>query len=199
MKQFLLMLSMLLFCGLGVLSQSIAAENKAAKASSTVTSSNSTGRFTTGPVIRDFGKHAKVQVDQAFDPNTEFKVAFDVSKVSGEQKLNRHFVSLARFLNMLVANGAKQENIHLALVVHGSAGNDLLNPVAYKKRFAGKNPNHPLIADLLENNVEVYLCGQSAAFHEVSNSDLIEGVQMSLSAMTAHALLDQRGYSLNPF
>ncbi|MEP4891174.1 MAG: DsrE family protein [Aliiglaciecola sp.] len=192
MKQFIVMLGICLCCGLGAF-DSVAAQKGA------TTANKETGKFTTGPVIEGFGKHAKVQIDQTFDPNTEFKVAFDVSKTSGEKTLNRHFDSLARFLNMLVANGAKQENIHLALVVHGSAGSDLLNPAAYKKRFNAENPNNPLIAELLKNNVEVYLCGQSAAFRDVSNDELIEGVQMSLSAMTAHSLLNQRGYSVNPF
>lgn len=186
------MLGICLCCGLGAF-ESDAAQKGTSGANKEI------GKFTTGPVIQDFGKHAKVQIDQTFDANTEFKVAFDVSKTSGEKTLNRHFDSLARFLNMLVANGAKQENIHLALVVHGSAGSDLLNPSAYKKRFDAENPNHPLIAELLTNNVEVYLCGQSAAFRDVSNDELIEGVQMSLSAMTAHSLLNQRGYSVNPF
>ncbi|WP_342806523.1 DsrE family protein [Alteromonas sp. M12] len=187
MKQFILMLGVLVVCWQGGLTESVAAESKKAEV------------FSSGPVIHNFGKHAKVQIDQTFDSDTKFKVAFDVSKVSGEKKLNRHFGSLARFINMLVANGAKQENIQLALVVHGRAGNDLLNPTAYKKRFATDNPNHPLITELLKNNVQVFLCGQSAAFDEIANQDLIDGVQMSLSAMTAHALLNQQGYSLNPF
>jgi hypothetical protein len=33
----------------------------------------------------------------------------------------------------------------------------------------------------------------------VGTSDLIEGVEMALSAMTAHAVLQRQGYALNPF
>jgi len=51
----------------------------------------------------------------------------------------------------------------------------------------------------LNNQVKVYLCGQSAAYYDVKNTDLYKGVDMALSAMTAHALLQQQGYSLNPF
>lgn len=43
------------------------------------------------------------------------------------------------------------------------------------------------------------LCGQSAAYYQVQNADLVPGVQMALSAMTAHAVLAREGYSLNPF
>ncbi|GAC15493.1 DsrE family protein [Aliiglaciecola lipolytica] len=155
--------------------------------------------FKSGPVIQEFGKHAKVQLDQEVSSDTEFKVVFDVSKISGEKTLNRHIESLARFMNMLVANGVEQENIHLALVVHGKAGSDLLNQKAYQARFATDNPNHAMLNALLQNNVQIFLCGQSAAYDKIANQDLIGGVQMALSAMTAHALLSQQGYSLNPF
>jgi intracellular sulfur oxidation DsrE/DsrF family protein len=43
------------------------------------------------------------------------------------------------------------------------------------------------------------VCGQSAAFNDVTNEDLLPGVHMALSAMTAHAQLQQEGYTLNPF
>tara|TARA_Y100000588_G_scaffold170524_1_gene184375 strand:+ start:507 stop:614 length:108 start_codon:yes stop_codon:yes gene_type:complete len=34
---------------------------------------------------------------------------------------------------------------------------------------------------------------------KVKQQQLIPGVQMALSAMTAHAQLQQQGYTLNPF
>ena len=33
----------------------------------------------------------------------------------------------------------------------------------------------------------------------VTNDDLLPGVELALSAMTMHALLQQKGYTLNPF
>ena len=36
-------------------------------------------------------------------------------------------------------------------------------------------------------------------FFKVTPKQLIQGVTMSLSAMTAHAQLQQQGYTLNPF
>lgn len=155
--------------------------------------------FESGPLIQGYGKHAKVEQDANISENMRFKVAFDVVETSGKTKLNRKFDSLARFLNMHVANGIKAKNIELALVVHGTAGADLLNEKAYNDKFESSNPNLELLQRLMKNNVQVFLCGQSAAFHNIKNADLIDGVQMSLSAMTAHALLQQQGYHLNPF
>ena len=39
----------------------------------------------------------------------------------------------------------------------------------------------------------------SAAAYGVAKGDLIPGVELALSAMTAHAQLQQAGYTVNPF
>jgi intracellular sulfur oxidation DsrE/DsrF family protein len=155
--------------------------------------------FSEGPLIKGYGKHAQVEQSVAISKDIKLKVAFDVFEASAENALNRKFDSLARFLNMHVANGIPAENIDLALVVHGKAGLDLLNNKTYNKMSGMNNPNLDLLRLLMAKQVKVYLCGQSAAYMEIEPSDLYEGVQMSLSAMTAHALLQQQGYSLNPF
>ena len=61
------------------------------------------------------------------------------------------------------------------------------------------NASAAAIAQLQDHGVEFYLCGQSAAAQGISNADLLPGVKMSLSAMTAHALLQQQGFTINPF
>ncbi len=154
--------------------------------------------FHPGPVISEFGKIAAVP-GVSFDEKTHFKTVWDVSTGADEGKINRNFESVARFLNMHVANGVPAENIELAIVVHGSAAFDLLNDDAFHVLKQGKNLNAPLIEALLENNVRVILCGQTAAYRDITKKDMVPGVEISLSAMTAHALLQQQGYSLNPF
>ena len=70
----------------------------------------------------------------------------------------------------------------------------------YKDKYEGtSNTNTALIKALTDKGVRVILCGQSAAFHGIKNDDLLPSVEMALSAMTAHALLQQEGYTLNPF
>lgn len=156
-------------------------------------------KFATGPVFSEFGQHAGVDMTMKLDKKMRFKVAFDVAKGAEKGKMNRQFHSLARFINMHVANGIPIENIELALVVHGKAANDLMNNTAYRAAFNTDNPSHTLITALLKNKVKIVLCGQSAAVNNIVNANLIDGVQMGLSAMTAHAQLDAQGYSLNPF
>lgn len=154
--------------------------------------------FEYGPVFSSFGKHAPVE-GVSFAKDETFKVAFDVAKAAKPGEVNRKFESLARFINMHVANGVKQDNLSLALVVHGSATEEMLKSEFFKKRKEQPNGNEALITALMEQGVEVIVCGQSAAAHGVEKDALIEGVKMDLSAMTAHARLAKRGYSVNPF
>lgn len=51
----------------------------------------------------------------------------------------------------------------------------------------------------MDKGVRVIVCGQSSAANDVSSEMLIEGVEMDLSAMTAHARLSEQGFSTNPF
>lgn len=156
--------------------------------------------FKTGPVFEDFGATAPVQMDQAVAKDAVFNIAFDVSTAADPDKINRTIESAARFINMHVAAGVPEENIHLAIVVHGGASFDLTNQEFFAAHKEGKeNASAAAIAQLQEHGVEFYLCGQSAAAHGISNADLLPGVKMALSAMTAHALLQQQGYSINPF
>ncbi len=155
--------------------------------------------FRDGPLIKGYGQHTAVDQNTRVDRSTVFKVAFDVGKQGSSDRVNRGFDSLARFINMHAANGVPAENLQLALVIHGKAAYDTLSNEAYDDRFMQDNPNHELLNKLMANGVEVYVCGQTAGFFEIENSDLQKGVQMSLSAMTTHALLQQKGYTVNPF
>lgn len=154
--------------------------------------------FKAGPVFTEFGRHANVPGVE-LKKSTSLKVAFDA--ISGAEKgsVNQQFDSLARFINMHVANGVPQNNIQLALVVHGGAALDVLNASGYAQKQGGPNANIALVEALLEEGVKIVLCGQSMMGHNLSQDMLIDGVEVELSAMTAHALLQQQGYTLNPF
>ncbi|QYJ07643.1 DsrE family protein [Qipengyuania flava] len=156
--------------------------------------------FKTGPVFDDFGPHAPVAGAAAVPEATELRHSFDVSEAAKNGKANRYIESAARFINMHAAAGVEAEDIAVAVVVHGDASMDLLRQSAWEaKGQSGVNGSHALVRDLLDVGVRVILCGQSAAAHGITPDDLIPGIEMALSAMTAHALLQQAGYSVNPF
>lgn len=158
--------------------------------------------FKPGPVLTEFGAHAPVPGVAQLPADTEFAIAFDVSTPAGESGPNRGFDSAARFLNMHVAGGVPQENIRLVVVVHGKAALELLSNTAHAANplsRQGDNPSAKLVEALLAQDVRFILCGQSAAVYGIKPEHLIPGVEMSLSAMTAHALLQKGGFTVNPF
>lgn len=155
--------------------------------------------FRTGPVFEDFGPHAPVEGIGEVPADTEFAVAFDVSEAAKDGERNRGFESAARFINMHVAHGVPEDNIRIAVVVHGKAVNDLLGAEGRAAHELGENGSAAMIQAMLDHGVRFIVCGQSAAAYGVTQDQLIPGVEMSLSAMTAHALLQQCGYTVNPF
>ncbi|MDX1294368.1 MAG: DsrE family protein [Hyphomonas sp.] len=147
--------------------------------------------FKPGPAIPAYGKVASVPEAERLSKDAVFKIAFDTSVPAEPGKVNRTLESAARFLNMHEAVGIPASNIKMAIVVHGGASADLV---------AGPdNANAPLVAALLKNRVRIILCGQTAAYRDIAKADLLPGVEIYLSAMTAHAQLQQDGYTLNPF
>lgn len=146
--------------------------------------------FTTGPVFIDFGPVANITVTSPIPNGTVFRHSFDVSKPATDEKPNPTLVSAARFINMHARAGVSEDDIRVAVVVHGKAVKDVADK---ESSSAG------LIAALTAHGVRIIVCGQSAAYYDVGVRDLLPNVEMALSAMTAHALLQQQGYTLNPF
>lgn len=156
--------------------------------------------FSTGPYIKDFGPTLNNVVQtHPLSGNERFKVAFDIGAQGDNETPNRQLVSAARFLNMHVKAGVPAENIEIAIVVHGKASFDLLNDEAYDEKYLVSNPNTALLKVLLEKGVQIAVCAQSAGFMGIANEDLLPGVEVALSAMTKHALLQQQGFTINPF
>lgn len=151
--------------------------------------------FSPGPLIAEYGAVAEVEGADPLPAGATFKVSFDVSEAAEAGAVSRRLESAARFLNMHAAAGVPPENIDVAIVVHGAAARDLTR----EPRPNEQNPNAGLIAALIAHGVKIYLCGQTAAHYDIEAEDLLPGVRLSLSAMTAHALLQQEGYTLNPF
>lgn len=157
--------------------------------------------FAPGPLIEDFGPVAPVENDMPIPDTSVFRVSFDEARGADAGELNRTLTSAARFLNMHAAAGIAPERMQLAVVVHGSAVRDVSGNRVYQGHHGddAQNANAALIEALQAQGVEIYVCGQSAAYYGVENADLLPGVTMAISAMTAHALLQQDGYTVNPF
>jgi intracellular sulfur oxidation DsrE/DsrF family protein len=162
--------------------------------------------YVAGPVFTEFGAVTEVPAaDFVIPEGMPLQVAFDVSQAAPVGQPSRTFNSAARFINMHAAAGIAPDDVRVAIVVHGRASVDVLSHEAWAARDWGeedrgeRNPTAELIAQLVDQGVRVIVCGQSATGMGITKEDLAPGVELALSAMTAHAVLQRQGYTLNPF
>ncbi|WP_299261463.1 DsrE family protein [uncultured Aquimarina sp.] len=154
-----------------------------------------------GSVITEFGKTYEVDnPDFKTNKTIELKAVFDVGRSFGDStKVNPLINTAARYLNMHDNAGVPLDNLKVALVIHGSAANDILNNKNYKTKFGLNNPNDPLISALTKKGVQIILCGQTAAYRNISKSDVHPNIKFTLSAMTALVQLQNKNYKLINF
>ena len=154
-----------------------------------------------GPVIAEFGKVWPIDnPDFKTDIDLEFKVVFDImSSPEYHDQVNTSIETAARFLNMHAQHGIPQDNLKVALVVHNKATKDIMSQEAYEQRYGVPNPNFDLVTALIDSGADVILCGQSSLSRDVPSENTIEGVQVSLSAMTAIIQLTDQNYTLIKF
>jgi len=153
-----------------------------------------------GPVIADYGPTYKIEWrDVELPEDHQYKLVFDLAADAEPGTVNRHLVSVARYLNMHARNGVRVEQMSLAVVVHGRALRNLLRNDVHQEREGTGNPNLDLIRSLQEAGVRFYVCGQSMAFTGVAKDDLADGIEVALSAMTMLTLLQSDGFALLPW
>lgn len=157
--------------------------------------------FTYGPVFETYGRVAEIPGVAPIPDGTVLRVAFDIAEGAEPGEVSRRLDSAARFINMHARAGLEPMDVQVAIVLHGRAAWDVTTADWYAAHQDGaENANAELVAQLIDlGGVQFFVCGQTAAFYDITVDDLLPGVQMSLSAMTAHALLQQDGYTLNPF
>ena len=149
-----------------------------------------------GPAIEGYGEVWAIDnPDFKTDTSQEFKVVFDVKDgPESDTEININLNTVARFLNMHTQNGIPLSKLKVALIVHGTAARNLLTDDAFKDRYEVPNPNRELVESLLDAGVEVIICGQSSKTRDLPKEDLIPGVKIALSAMTANIQLQNQGY-----
>lgn len=154
-----------------------------------------------GPVFDEIGATFDIEnADFVPDSTSILKAIFDIDYLP-KDSLSSNFLisSLHRYLNMHVKNGVKESNISLAFVLHGASTKDALTNEAYERKYGIKNPNINLIKTLSEHGVEMYICGQSAAYASISKSEILTEIKLALSAMSVLTIYQSEGYSLIKF
>jgi len=153
-----------------------------------------------GPIIQSAGMSALVASPSfTAPPDHDFRAVFEINAGSDSAQ-SAQLGTLARFYNLHARHGVKLERLHAAAVVHGTGWISLLNDEAFARRYPGRtNPSKQLVQELLDAGAQLVVCGQTAAFRGVQQSELMAGVKLAPSAMTALNVFYAQGYHLNPW
>ncbi len=160
------------------------------------------GQQPSGPVIQSTGMTIKVDNPTFVVSNNHvFKSVFVINAGGGDTvKVNEQLNTIARFYNVHVRHGYPLKNIRGAAVVHGSGWPALLTDSAFAARYGGHaNPSRRLVEELIQNGAVIVLCGQTAGARGIRREELLPGVKVAISAMTALTALQDDGYRMIPW
>jgi intracellular sulfur oxidation DsrE/DsrF family protein len=155
-----------------------------------------------GPVIQSTGRSFVVENPTFRAPAGHvFKMLYEINAGGDDTtKMNAQLTTMARFYNIHARNGYPLANLKAAAVVHDGGWGTILNDSAYAARFGGaRNPSRKLVEELVAAGAQIILCGQTAGSRNIARSDLIPGVLVATSAMTALSVLGADGYRLVPW
>lgn len=158
------------------------------------------GLTRSGPVIESAGPTVKVDNPTfALPAGHVFKAVYEINR-GDTAVVSEQLTTVARFLNLHARHGIPRERVQAAAVFHGSGWMALLTDSAYGARFAGKpNPSRRLVEELLAYGVPLVLCGQTAGMRGVRQQELLPGVQVAISAMSALNVFQAQGHQFNPW
>ena len=130
------------------------------------------------------------------DKSIQYRVSWDVTQ--GPEKpgqLVSGFRVPANFFVMAEQEGVPRRNVHLAIIVHGTATQSLLNREAYKAATGAENESIPLLEALNAAGVQIIVCGQALINRKVPREGLLPFVKVANSATMARAVLAAQGYA----
>ncbi|MBP6239145.1 MAG: DsrE family protein [Saprospiraceae bacterium] len=155
------------------------------------------------PMIKGSKMTGVVPVDfitNAPDMEEEMKLVFDFTQSTANNAQGSHvnegLEEVIRILNLHLASGFKRENLKAVVVFHSASILSIMNDEYYRKTYKTNNPNVDLLNQLLKNNIEMVVCGQSILLRELSADNFLPNIQFALSAKTTLSKYQNKGYIL---
>lgn len=131
------------------------------------------------------------------DPELNYRVAFSVTKAATRSdQINPGLEKVARYVNLLRAEGVPSRRVSIVVAVHGAATGSLLTNEAHIRKHGGPNPNVELVTGLREAGVSVHVCGQALAGQKIERTSILPGVLVDLSALVTLTTLQLKGWAL---
>lgn len=135
----------------------------------------------------------------AFPTDGVWKQTFD-STDGRPGTVNSELRAALYVYSMLEEQGIDPQQIHVAVVVHGTATFDFLTDERYRAHYGNiENPNAAVVEEFIARGGEVWMSGFGLEFRQISTDDLLPDVGITPAGLIAHAELARQGYVLNPF
>ena len=153
------------------------------------------------PAVPDFGAiHTAPQAAERPSKSLRYKVVFSVTQGNDDTtKPNASLEKVARFMNLLAADGVRPVFGDVVTVMHGKATPIVMDDAAYRTRHNGAaNPNLELIDQLKKAGVSVRVCSQALAAASIAPEAVDKRVKIDVAALTTLANLQLRGHALIP-
>lgn len=152
------------------------------------------------PVIEGYGGMQPIAgTAERPDKALRYRVVFNVTKPPpAPGKVNPTLDRMARFVNLLGADGVRPIRGDLVAIVQGGATPLIMTDKAHRARFGVANPNIDLIAKLRAAGAEVHVCSQALAGNKIARDAVNPAVQIDAAALTTLANLQLRGYAMIP-
>lgn len=153
------------------------------------------------PAVPDFGAiHTAPQAAERPSKSLRYKVVFSVTQGNDDTtKPNASLEKVARFMNLLAADGVRPVSGDVVAVMHGKATPIVMDDAAYRTRHSGAaNPNLELIDQLKKAGVSVRVCSQALAAVSIAPEAVDKRVKIDVAALTTLANLQLRGHALIP-
>lgn len=155
--------------------------------------------FWSTPAIEGYGKIHYVDTP-AFKPGTTAglsnKIVFQINRNEGDiRKPNLGLERVARVTNLYYAAGVPLDQLKFVVSINGDAVSSALNNDQFSKAYGVDNPNLKLISELKKAGVQVTICDQSVAFHQLDRNWIDPMVAHTISSGTTVATLENSGYA----
>ena len=102
---------------------------------------------------------------------------------------------MARVTNLYYAAGVPLDQLKFVVSINGDAVSSALNNDQFSKAYGVDNPNLKLISELKKAGVQVTICDQSVAFHQLDRNWIDPMVTHTISSGTTVATLENSGYA----
>jgi intracellular sulfur oxidation DsrE/DsrF family protein len=125
-----------------------------------------------------------------------YRIVWDVNVGAAKpDSIPPGFRAPAGFMLQTDANGVPRRNVHLAIIVYGTAARSLLNNAAYKQQTGADNASLALLQALHDSGVRIIVCGEALINRNIPRDQLLPFVEVATTATLARATLAMQGYA----